>query len=222
MLYAVWPWDILMCLNTLTHPLIYCKSFKLIVTCLWAKKPSWITLWGRKTKPSEFFLHPQMKTPLLQNALLGSSPHEGSTLAPFERKRRESRNPLNCQGGSEQHNGLSVRVPSERVLQTRIASASWSLVLTECRTEDSLRNYLPASHSGLLPSLFQGVWFLWAWWIDWLIDSVTHRLLTNPSAKLGNWAQAGSLSECNRLPWGLWRSRYPWVPLWVCRNLLSR
>lgn len=68
--YTMWLWDILMCLNILTHTLIYCQSFKLVVTCLRAKTPSWITLLGRKTKPTAFFLYPKVHASRLQNALL--------------------------------------------------------------------------------------------------------------------------------------------------------
>lgn len=86
-----------MCLNILTHTLIYCKSLKLIVTCLRAKKASWIALLGRNTKPSDLFLHSNVNTPRLWNTLALLSSTCWAYPSTFKRKRRESRKPLNYQ-----------------------------------------------------------------------------------------------------------------------------
>lgn len=166
------------------HTLGYIAShlFILIVTCLGAKKPSWITLLQRKTKPRAFLLHPNGQTPRLREGCLHLPPHALPILAPFKRKRRESRNCLNLQRGPWQHRA-SVPAPSQRVVQGFSVQTLTGLWPSEHPGKKSgLRVTLPWSHSSL-PSL-AACWSLIL--VGLVVEcflSVSHELLSGPPAR---------------------------------------
>lgn len=160
------------------------KSFKLI-TWLWAEKASWITLLGRKTELSEFFLHPDMKiTQVFQCPLFAYL----SILTQSYHPSRERRNPFNYQILSSTA-AWSVQAAQKGFCKILlITNINCSLVFTAHRREKQSKElHCPSLTAACSPSLFSCfVLFLSLVSVGLFnVSSLSHKLLNNPSAKLG-------------------------------------